>query len=152
MLYAYDPPSDNLAEHLANVGFVIRSYEAKLGNVTVTCPTINLMRTYNGGKSQMAFELGLPYDPQSTTVPAGSTFTATVEYLVPPSDKAAYYGNSDYLTDLAAGGRFNRKIFGLSFDLKTGLRFSFHSVTCLKSKQPIFEHFLSVWNLKQKLE
>ena len=28
--------------------------------------------------------------------------TATVEYLIPPSDKAAYYGTSDYLTDLAA--------------------------------------------------
>lgn len=27
---------------------------------------------------------------------------ATVEYLVPPSEKDAYYGNSVYLTDLDA--------------------------------------------------
>ena len=50
----------------------------------------------------VAFELGLPYDAESTTVPAGSSVTATVEYLIPPSDKAAYYGTSDYLTELAA--------------------------------------------------
>ena len=102
MLYAYDPPSDNLAEHLANIGFVVRAFKAKLGDATISTPHINLQRTYNGGKSQIAFELGLPYDAQSTTVPAGSTVAATVEYLVPPSDKSAYYGNSDYLTDLAA--------------------------------------------------
>ena len=29
--------------------------------------------------------------------------TATVEYLVPPADKAAYYGPSDYLNALDAG-------------------------------------------------
>ena len=102
MLYAYDPPSDNLAEHLANIGFVVRAFEAKLGDATISAPHINLQRTYNGGQSQVAFELGLPYDAQSTTVPAGSTVSATVEYLVPPSDKAAYYGSSDYLTDLDA--------------------------------------------------
>ena len=28
--------------------------------------------------------------------------SATIEYLVPPSDKAVYYGTSDYLTELPA--------------------------------------------------
>jgi len=30
-------------------------------------------------------------------VPAGTTVRATVEYLVPPADKSAYYGESEYL-------------------------------------------------------
>ena len=51
----------------------------------------------------MAFELGLPYDASSTIVPAGSVVTATVEYLVPPADKEAYYGESDYLTSMDEG-------------------------------------------------
>ena len=55
MLYAYDPPSDNLAEHLANTGFVVRGFQAKLGDATISTPHINLQRTYNGGKSQIAF-------------------------------------------------------------------------------------------------
>ena len=76
--------------------------KAKLGDATISRPYINLRHTYNGGKSQIAFELGLPYNAQSTTVPAGSTVAATVEYLVPPSEKDAYYGNSVYLTDLDA--------------------------------------------------
>ena len=101
MLYA-STPSDDLAEHLANIGFVVRAYEAKLGDLTISRPYINIQRTYNGGKSQVAFELGLPFDRDATTVPAGSTVSATVEYLVPPSDKEAYYGTSDYLTALDA--------------------------------------------------
>jgi hypothetical protein len=48
----------------------------------------------------MSFELGIPYDSSSMVVPAGSVLTATVEYLVPPADKSAYYGASDYLLDM----------------------------------------------------
>jgi len=102
MLYENSRDGDSLPEHLANIGFVIRDYEAKLGDETLTTPYINLQRTYNGGYSQIAFELGLPYSADATTVPAGSRLTATIEYLVPPADKSAYYGDSDYLTAMAA--------------------------------------------------
>ena len=50
----------------------------------------------------MGFELGIPYDADSPVIPAGSQITATVEYLVPPSDKSAYYGESDYLVAMSA--------------------------------------------------
>ena len=102
MLYASTKDGDALPEHLANIGFVVRAFEADLGNEKITTPHINLRRTYNGGYSQIGFELGLPYDSQARTVPAGSIVTATVEYLVPPADKVAYYGESDYLTSLDA--------------------------------------------------
>ena len=100
MLYANASDSDSLPENLGNVGFVIRDYEADIGGVLTTTPTINIQRT-NNGFSQMAFELGIPYDPASPVIPAGSTIRATVEYLVPPSDKSAYYGASDHLLALA---------------------------------------------------
>ena len=61
-----------------------------------------MVRTYNGGWSQMGFELGLPYEGGTGFVPAGSVVTATVEYLVPPADKSAYFGSSDYLLELPA--------------------------------------------------
>ena len=102
MLYLSTKDGDSLPEHLANVGFVVRAYVANIGEKKITTPHINVQRT-NNGNSQMAFELGLPYDSNYATVPAGSTVTATVEYLVPPSDKAAYYGPSDYLNALDAG-------------------------------------------------
>ena len=107
MLYASTRDGDALPEHLANIGFVVRAYEANLGNEIITTPHINLRRTYNGGYSQIGFELGLPYDAQARTVPAGSTVTATVEYLVPPAEKDAYYGASDYLASLDAGSYKN---------------------------------------------
>jgi len=102
MLYLSDRFGDSPPEHLANVGFVVRAYEATIGGDLTTTPHFNITRTYNGGESQIAFELGLPYDPSSPVVPAGSTVEATVEYLVPPSDKSAYYGASDYLLAAAA--------------------------------------------------
>jgi hypothetical protein len=102
MLYDSDLAEGNLPENLANVAFVIRSYTATLGETTVTTPHINIVRTYNGGHSQMAFELGIPYDADSLVVPAGSVVEATVEYLVPPADKSAWYGESDYLTAMPA--------------------------------------------------
>jgi hypothetical protein len=102
MLYASDRSDGSLPEHLANVGYVVRSYEALIGDTLVTTPHINLIRTYNGGCSQVGMELGLPHDPSSRMVPAGSVLRATVEYLVPPADKGAYYGQSDYLTAMAA--------------------------------------------------
>lgn len=101
MLYASDLTSGNLPEHLANLAFVVRSYDAKIGGVHTTTPQLNIVRTYQSGYSQMAFELGIPYDPSSRIVPAGSVVTATVEYLVPPADKSAYYGESDYLTAMS---------------------------------------------------
>jgi hypothetical protein len=100
MLYENDRTGDSLPENVANVGFVVRAYQAQIGGETTTTPHINMVRTYNGGWSQMAFELGIPYDSSSPVVPAGSVVTATVEYLVPPALKSAYYGESDYLTDM----------------------------------------------------
>ena len=63
---------------------------------------MNIVRTYNGGWSQMGFELGIPYASGATTIPAGSTIRATVEYLVPPADKDAYFGEADYLVEMPA--------------------------------------------------
>ncbi|MFT7623683.1 MAG: dienelactone hydrolase, partial [Myxococcota bacterium] len=102
MLYDSNHMSGNLPEHLANLAFVVRSYEAQIGDTTTTTPHINIVRTNNGGWSQMAFELGVPWDAQNPIIPAGSVIKATVEYLIPPADKSTYYGASDYLTELEA--------------------------------------------------
>ncbi len=113
-LYAATPrPDDTLKEHIARIGIVIRDFHADIGGVTLTTPHINLNRTWNGNLSQVAFELGLPYvdgapwcgeacQGQTTFVPAGSRVRATLEYVVPPADKALYYGASDYLTAMPA--------------------------------------------------
>ena len=87
MLYANTWREGDLPEHLANVGFVVRDYRAQLGGEVHTTPHINIIRT-NNRSSQMAFELGLPEGVEGRVVPAGSHVTATVEYLVPPADKA----------------------------------------------------------------
>jgi hypothetical protein len=100
MLYDNLRTGDDLPEHLANVGFVVRDYHATIGDETITTPHMNIVRTYNGGWSQMGFELGLPYEAGATMVPAGSVIRATVEYLVPPANKSTYFGESDYLTDM----------------------------------------------------
>ena len=100
MLYKNSRDSDSLPEHLANIGFVVRDYQANIGGEESTTPILNLVQTYNGGYSQVGFELGVPYDASSPVIPAGSTVRATVEYLVPPADKSAYYGESDYLLEM----------------------------------------------------
>jgi hypothetical protein len=100
MLYDSEHTTGSLPEHGADVGYVIRHFEAVLGDETITTPHVNLVRTYNGKWSQLAFELGLPDDPSARVVPAGSVVRATVEYLVPPADKDSYYGESDHLLAL----------------------------------------------------
>jgi hypothetical protein len=102
MLYSSQRTDDSLPEHLANIGFVVRDYKADIGGVITTTPHINTVRTFNGGWSQMAFELGVPFDASSPIIPAGSVVTATVEYLVPPAEKSAYFGQSDYLIAMPA--------------------------------------------------
>jgi hypothetical protein len=102
MLYDSARTDDSLPEHLANVGFVVRDYEAVLGGETITTPHMNIVRTYNGGWSQMGFEIAIPYDASARFIPAGSTIRATIEYLVPPADKSTYFGDADYLTDMPA--------------------------------------------------
>ena len=102
MLYNSQLTGGDLPEHLANIGFVIRDYHLQIGDESVTTPHINIVRTNNQQKSQMAFEVGLPYDSSNTVVPAGSVLKATVEYLVPPAQKSAYYGPSDHLAALPA--------------------------------------------------
>ena len=112
-LYGATPVSgDTLNEQLAQVGFVVRDYEANLGGTIVRTPHINVQRT-NNRFSQMAFELALPAGDGSPAcgapcggrtrfVPAGSTVRATVEYVVPPAVQSAYYGASPLLTSLPA--------------------------------------------------
>jgi hypothetical protein len=112
-LYGATPvPGDTLNEHLAQVGFIVRSYEANLGGTVVRTPHINVRRTYNRF-SQMAFELGLPggvgspwcgapCGGRTRFVPAGSTVRATIEYVVPPAVQASYYGASAFLIGLPA--------------------------------------------------
>ena len=112
MLYDNRRIDGNLPEHYADLAYVIRDFEANIGGTVLTTPHINLHRT-NNGQSQLGFELGLPYEEgaawcgapcqgQINFIPAGSTVRATVEYLVPPADKARYYGTSDYLMALPA--------------------------------------------------
>jgi hypothetical protein len=103
MLYDNSRSDGNLPENLANIGFVIRDYRAVIDGIEYETPYINIVQTHNGGYSQMAFELGLPYDGSSAVIPAGSVVTATLEYLVPPAVKEAYYGESDYLTGMSEG-------------------------------------------------
>ena len=90
----------NLPENLANVGYIVRHFEAEIGAEYITTPHINLYQTKNGGWSQYAFELGLPYDSSNTHIPAGSRVRVIVEYVIPPSNKSKYYGSSDYLLEM----------------------------------------------------
>ena len=113
MLYDNQRDWDTLPEQYADIGFVVRDFEANIGGTLITTPHINVHRT-NNQQSQMAFELGLPYEEgspwcgapcqgQTRFIPAGSTVSATVEYLVPPADKTRYYGESSWLLALAPG-------------------------------------------------
>jgi hypothetical protein len=110
MLYDNRRIDERLPEHHADVMYVIRDFEADIGGTRVTTPHLNLHRT-NNGASQYGLELGLPFVEgaawcgapcrgQRNFVPAGSTVRATVEYLVPPSTRARYYGTSDHLNAL----------------------------------------------------
>ena len=96
LLFDASEDTSSLPEHLADVGYVVRDFEAVLGDDVVTTPHVSLVQTYNGGRSQLAFELGLPFSDE-LVVPAGSTVRATVEYVVLPSDLDSYYGESDWL-------------------------------------------------------
>ena len=94
-------------EDLGNIGFVVREFEADIGGTIVTTPHMSLYQTFNGGDAQTSFELSLPYETGAAWcgtpcggdinfIPAGSTVTATVEYLVPPAGD--YYGPSQWLS------------------------------------------------------
>ena len=111
-LYNNRITGDALPERYGNVGFVVRNYEARVGTAVLTTPYINIHRT-NNRHSQMAFEVGLPYDETSSWcgapcmgrqrfIPMGSRVSFTIEYLVAPADKSVYYGASSYLRALPA--------------------------------------------------
>lgn len=100
MLYDNQRTQDPLPEHYADLAYVVRDFEARIGEQVIETPHLSLHRTFNGN-SQFGLELGLPYDPDAV-IPAGSTVRATVEYLVPPADKEVYYGDSDWLEALPA--------------------------------------------------
>ena len=87
--------TDGLREDVACVGFVIRDYRFESAGTTTTTPHVNIVNTNNWNQyPEVGFELGIPYDAASPTVPAGSVLRATIEYLVIPDDKALYYGPS----------------------------------------------------------
>lgn len=96
-LYANTRTDGSLPENGANVGFVVRNFRADLGGVVVETPHFNVVHTSNGGYAQVAFELGIPYDPAAMVIPAGSVVEADIEFLVPPSDEETWYGEADYL-------------------------------------------------------
>ena len=100
MLFNSTRADGNLPELYADVGFVVRDYELNRNGVIETTPHINIYQTKNGGWSQYAFELGVPYNPSDLTLPAGTTIHAVVEYLVIPNDISLYYGDSEYLLAL----------------------------------------------------
>jgi hypothetical protein len=111
MLYDNQNYTSPHAEYLADVGFVVREFEAVIGDAVIETPHINLFHTNNWSAwPQVSFELGLPDEPlcgapcggQRRFIPAGSRVTATVEYLVPPADQSTYYG-AQYLLDMPAG-------------------------------------------------
>ena len=113
MLYDNERTGDSLPERYANTGYVVRNFRADIGGTVITTPHINLRRTYNQSMSQYGFELGLPDETgspwcgdacggQSRFVPAGSSVSATIEYLVPPADASRYYGESAHLLALPA--------------------------------------------------
>lgn len=98
---------DTLPEHLADVGFIVRHFEADIGGTALTTPHLNLHQT-NNRHSQYGFELGLPHEEgspwcgapcggETRFLPAGSTLEATIEYLVIPNDPSTYYGESPHL-------------------------------------------------------
>ena len=90
----------NLPEHVADVGFVVRDYTANINGVLIDTPHININRTRNGGWSQMAFELGVPFDASNVVIEAGSSIHAVVEYLVVPNDISLYYGPSSDMANV----------------------------------------------------
>ncbi|MGC6515432.1 MAG: hypothetical protein ACON4N_13110 [Myxococcota bacterium] len=99
----------SLSETEGDVGFIVREFEANIGGVELTTPHINIRQTNNWNvHPQVAFELGLPHETgspwcgtpcngQTRFVPAGSTVHAVVEYVIPPSAKAEYYGDAAQL-------------------------------------------------------
>ena len=108
MLYDNQRTGGTLPEQFANVGFVVRDFEANIGGQKLTVPHLNLRRTYNAEMSQIGLEIGLPHEAGSPWcgepcegktrfVPENSEVRMTLEYLVPPADKSRYYGSSDYL-------------------------------------------------------
>ena len=95
--------TDGLREDVACVGFVIRDYRFESAGTTTTTPHVNIVNTNNWNQyPEVGFELGIPYDAASPTVPAGSVLRATIEYLVMPDDKALYYGPSADLLAIPA--------------------------------------------------
>ena len=112
LLYDNKLTGDKLPERFANVGFVVREFRLTAGGKELKTPHINITRT-NNGRSQMAFQLGLPHDPKGAWcgpacaskqrfVPKGARLQATVEYLVLPADKSRYYGPNAYLKAVPA--------------------------------------------------
>jgi hypothetical protein len=100
-----------IPEEFADLGFAIRSYEARVGDAVITTPHINLNQTLNGGASQIGVEVGLPRTLGSDGcgapcggrdrfAPAGSTVRFTIEYVVLPAVADRYYGVSDWITAL----------------------------------------------------
>ncbi len=96
-----------LREDQADIAYVVRDFEANVGGTVIRTPHLSLHRTQNRF-SQYGLELGLPFvagapwcgdscNGETAMLPAGTTVRATVEYLVVPADREAYYGASGHL-------------------------------------------------------
>ena len=83
-----------LPEHFADLAFVVRDFEARIGDEVIETPHLSLHRTFNRW-SQYGLELDSPFVPEEVILPAVQ-FERPLSTLS-PADKAVYYGESDWL-------------------------------------------------------
>ena len=85
-----------LPEHFADLAFVVRDFEARIGDEVIKHHSELVEHSIVGLNTAWNWDFHLC----GRVIPAGGTVRATVEYLVVPADKAVYYGESDWLRSL----------------------------------------------------
>ena len=83
----------------ANLLAVVREYTGKINGKQVNMPYFNIYNVGQGSRIQPAFELTVP-PTKDNKISAGSKISVTIEFVVLPSDKEDYYGESGYLNAL----------------------------------------------------
>ena len=83
----------------ANLLAVVREYSGKINGKRADTPYFNIYNAGQGSRIQPAFELTVP-PTKDNKISAGSTISVTIEFVVLPSDKQDYYGESEYLNAL----------------------------------------------------
>ena len=84
----------------ANRGFIVRSWNARLGGQRVGLPHYAIFRTEDGGVPSAIVELSPP--PEVTALSAGDFVEAEVEMLILPQHAEEYYGPNDALRNALA--------------------------------------------------